>query len=149
MEERCRKVPLPTSHNLATASDPHLRAESQPDLAPDATDDENTTKPNRMKRRMRSSSARITTNSRPEPGSFDDVVARQPPVSYEDGMVLIGQPVEAIPELLPVLRRFCGILSRNGRDGPSFFFAEQLYADLIPAPQQARIILSRDPFVAI
>lgn len=54
---------LSTLHNLELGIDPYSAAKSQPDVTPDTSNDEITTKLNRMKRRVRTSSVRGTTNN--------------------------------------------------------------------------------------
>lgn len=57
-------------------------------------------------------------------------------------MISILKPVEASPELLRALSRFCRNSLSNRRDGPCFSLPEQLYAVHIPASHRAHIFPS-------
>lgn len=147
--ERSRKASLPTSDEIAPGGDPHHPAESQPHLALDATDDKIIPKLNRKEERAGSALAKNTTNNRPEPEHFDDIIPRQPPVAFEDRMVSIAKLVDATTELLRSLRWFCRKLFRNSIGGPTLSPAEQKYAAYIPAFHRAHTLLFRDHLVAI
>lgn len=102
---------------------------------------------------MASSSAIFRTNNRPDPGSFDNVVPRQPPVCYENRMVPIGKPVEEMPDLLRALHCFSRNRFSDRRHGSSLSLslslADQLHAAHIPVSERVHILLSHNDLVAI
>lgn len=62
--------PLTASNSLAPGSGPHPQSESQPEIVPDAIDDDTTPDQKRKKRTAGSSPAKNTTNNWPMQGSF-------------------------------------------------------------------------------
>lgn len=104
VEELFRKAFFPKPYDLTPWSDLHPPEKSQPDFALDTFDDEIAPKLVCKKQRVQCSSSRSTAKNRLLSGSFVNVVKRQPPVGYEDKMVLIGKPIDATSELLPALR---------------------------------------------
>lgn len=77
-----------------------------------------------------------------ELGSFDDVVSRQPPVSYVNRMVLNEKLVETTLALLLALHCFRQNAFSDRGDCSSFSLAKQLYAAHIQASYRAHIFLS-------
>lgn len=86
-------------HDHEPEIDPYPLPVSEPEFLPDAIEDKITLEPNQKERRVGSSSTKGTTNDRPEPESFGDVVPKQPHVGNKDRTNSIGKPVKATPEL--------------------------------------------------
>lgn len=106
VRELSRKASLPTSNNFAPGSDFHHLAELQTDFAPNATDDEIKSEPNRMERRVGLSFASSTTYNCLEPGSIDNVASREPPFGYENNIVSMNTLIEITSELVLAFRWF-------------------------------------------
>lgn len=132
------------SHDLATGNDLHPPTASQIEFTTDEIDNGNRLESIRMKQRVRLSSARGMKITRLEPGSFDDVLARQPPVGYEDKTVSIEKPIETTSEFLRALSCSSREPFNNPEDCWTFSLSKHIFASHIPASGHPNIFLSHE-----